>query len=67
MTEDMGQFIESITINQILVAILEQHKKITVPTLNFLNVSKSDKELVIDYDENVPSFTFSLREKIEQQ
>jgi hypothetical protein len=67
MTEDMGQFIESISINQILVAILEEHKKITVPTLNFLNVSKSDKELVIDYDENVPSFTFSLREKIEQQ
>ena len=63
----MGQFIESISINQILVAILEEHKKITVPTLNFLNVSKSDKELVIDYDENVPSFTFSLREKIEQQ
>jgi len=67
MTEDMGQFIESISLNQILVAILEEHKKITVPTLNFLNVSKSDKELVIDYDENVPSFTFSLREKIEQQ
>ena len=67
MTEDMGQFIESISINQILVAILEEHKKITVPTLNFLNLSKSDKELVIDYDENVPSFTFSLREKIEQQ
>ena len=63
----MGQFIESISLNQILVAILEEHKKITVPTLNFLNVSKSDKELVIDYDENVPSFTFSLREKIEQQ
>ena len=63
----MGQFIESISINQILVAILEEHKKITVPTLNFLNVSKSDKELVIDYDENVPSFTFSLRDKIEQQ
>ncbi len=48
--------------NQILVAILEEHKSLKVPTLRFLDVNTSNKELVIDYDEDGPSFTFSLRE-----
>jgi hypothetical protein len=48
--------------NQVLVAILEEHKKITVPTLKFLESKVSNKELVIDYQEDGPSFTFSLRE-----
>ena len=62
MTEDIEGLVASINMNQVLVAILEEHKKITVPTLKFLDSKISNKELVIDYDENVPSFTFSLRE-----
>jgi hypothetical protein len=38
-----------------------------VPTLKFLDAAQTDKELVIDYDEDGPSFTFSLRDKVEQQ
>jgi hypothetical protein len=49
-----------------LVAILEEHGSVTVPTIKFLDAAKTDKELVIDYDETVPSFTFSLRDKVEQ-
>lgn len=63
MTDDLEGLITSISMNQVLVAILEEHKKITIPTLRFLDVNVSNKELVIDYDETVPSFTFSLREK----
>ena len=67
MTENVEGLVQSISINQILVSILEEHGKITVPTLKFLEAVNIDKELVIDYDENGPSFTFSLRDKNEQQ
>jgi hypothetical protein len=62
MTDDIEQLVASISMNQVLVAILEEHKKITVPTLKFLDSKVSNKELVIDYEEEGPSFTFSLRE-----
>ena len=63
MTEDIEGLVTSISMNQVLVAILEEHGKLVVPTLRFLDANVSNKELVIDYDETVPSFTFSLREK----
>jgi hypothetical protein len=49
------------------VAVLQEYGKLTVPTLKFLESKSEEKELVIDYDENGPSFTFSLRDKVEQQ
>jgi len=63
MTDDIEGLVTSISMNQVLVAILEEHGKIVVPTLRFLDANVSNKELVIDYDEEGPSFTFSLREK----
>ena len=63
MTEETDGIIQSISINQILVALLEQYGSLTVPTLKFLDAAQIDKELVIDYDEEGPSFTFSLRNK----
>lgn len=65
MTEDIEGLIQSISINQVLVSILEEHGELTVPTLKFLDAANNDKELVINYDENGPSFTFSLRDKHE--
>jgi len=67
MTQDIEGLVTSISMNQVLVAILEEHGKIVVPTLRFLDANVSTKELVIDYDEEGPSFTFSLRDKNEQQ
>jgi hypothetical protein len=67
MTENVDGLITSISMNQVLIAILEEYGKLTVPTLRFLDAGSKDKELVIDYDETIPSFTFSLRDKIEQQ
>ena len=65
MTEDVQGIIQSVSINQILISILEEQGKITVPTIKFLEAAQTDKELVIDYDEEGPSFTFSLRTKSE--
>jgi hypothetical protein len=62
MTDDIEGLVTSISMNQVLVAILEEHGKIVVPTLRFLDANVSNKELVIDYDETGPSFTFSLRD-----
>jgi hypothetical protein len=62
VTDDIEGLVTSININQVLVAILEEYGKLTVPTLRFLDAGSSEKELVIDYNEEDPSFTFSLRE-----
>ena len=67
MKDDIQGLVTSISINQVLVAVLEEYGKLTVPTLRFLDAGATEKELVIDYDEESPSFTFSLRDKIEQQ
>jgi len=67
MTENVEDLVKSVSLNQILVAILEEQGKITVPTLRFLDAKNDDKELVIDYDSEALSFTFSLRSKNEQQ
>jgi hypothetical protein len=67
VTDNIEGLVTSISINQVLVAILEEHGKIVVPTLRFLDAGATEKELVIDYDESGPSFTFSLRDKNEQQ
>ena len=65
MTEETQGVIQSVSISQILVSILEEQGRVTVPTIKFLEAAKTDKELVIDYDETGPSFTFSLRTKSE--
>lgn len=62
MTDDIEGLVTSIRINQVLVAVLEEYGKLTVPTLKFLDAGNSEKELVIDYNEEDSSFTFSLRE-----
>jgi hypothetical protein len=66
MTDSIEELVKSISMNQVLVALLEEYGKLTVSTLKFLDVNIDNKELVIDYDEDGPSFTFSLRGKNEQ-
>lgn len=65
MTEDTENIVKAININQVLIAILEEHGPLTVSTLKFLEAG-TDKELIIDYDENGPSFTFRLKDKDEE-
>lgn len=61
MTEqDINDIIESVSINAILTSILQEHGKLSVSIPTFLDAGKSNKELVIDYDESGQSFVFSL-------
>jgi hypothetical protein len=66
MTDDIESLVASININQVLVAILQEHGKLSVPVLRFLESKNNNSELIIDYDEEAPSFTFSLREAKEE-
>lgn len=63
MTEDI---VQSMSLNKILVALLEEHGSLSVPTQKFVNAANEDKELVVEYDDEELTFKFSLRDKNEQ-
>lgn len=63
MTEDI---IQSMSLNKILVALLEEYGTLSVPTLKFVDAANEDKELVVEYDDQTLAFKFSLRGKNEQ-
>jgi hypothetical protein len=62
MSEDI---IASMSLNKILIAILEEYGQMTIPTLKFVDAGKEDKELVIEYDDKDLVFKISLRGKTE--
>jgi hypothetical protein len=64
MSEDI---IQSMSLNKILVAILETAGAVSVPTSKFVDAQFENKELVVDYDDESKSFTFNLRSNDEQQ
>lgn len=64
MTEDI---IKSMSLNKILIALLEQYGSLSVPTVKFVEAANEDKELVVEYDDTDFTFKFSLRSKNEQQ
>jgi hypothetical protein len=64
MTEDI---IQSMSLNKILVALLEEHGELSVPTTRFINAANEDKELVVEYNDQDLTFKFSLRNNNEQQ
>ena len=64
MTEDI---IQSMSLNKILIALLEEYGSLSVPTLKFVDAGNQDKELVVEYDDTALTFQFSLRSKNEQQ
>ena len=48
MTDDIESLVASININQVLVAILQEHGKLSVPVLKFLESKNNNNELIID-------------------
>ena len=52
-----------LNLSQLLVAILDTVGSVEIPTVKFVNASGDNKEIVVDYDDEVPSFTFKLRNK----
>lgn len=59
------EIIASMSLNKILIAILEEYGQLTIPTLKFVDAGKEDKELVIEYDDTDLVFKISLRGKTE--
>lgn len=66
MTQTPAEVYKAMSATNILVAILESQKKISIPIDVFLNASKGDQNLNVEYDEDTSSFVFELKEKIEQ-
>jgi hypothetical protein len=62
MTEDV---VQSMSLNKILVALLEEYGTLAVPTTRFVNAANEDKELVVEYDDQDLTFKFSLKGKDE--
>lgn len=65
--ENHEEILAEFSINKVLLAILETLGEVTVPTLAFIEAGSSDKGLVVEYDEEGPSFIFKLGDKVEQQ
>jgi hypothetical protein len=66
VTQTPAEVYQAMSATNILVAILDSQKKISIPIDVFLNASKGDKNLNVEYDEDTSSFVFELKEKIEQ-
>jgi hypothetical protein len=62
MTEeyDINAIQASLTASKVLVAILETLGEVRVETKTLVGAENKDKELIVDYDENGPSFIFRL-------
>ena len=57
----MEDIIQSMSLNKILIAMLEENGQISVPTSRFVEASNENKELVVEYDDESLSFKFSVR------
>ena len=67
MSKTPAEVYQAMNATNILVAILDSQKKISVPLDTFLNASNGDKNLNVEYNEDTTSFIFELRDKVEQQ
>ena len=67
MTQTPAEVYQAMNATNILVAILDTQKRVSIPLDVFLNASKVDKNLNVEYSEETSSFVFELKEKIEQQ
>lgn len=67
MTKTPSEIYQAMNATNILVAILETQKQISIPIDIFLNASNEAKNLNVEYNEESSSFMFELRDKVEQQ
>ena len=57
------EIMESMSLSNILVAILNTLKEINVPKITFLDSDNEDKDMRVTYDSDTESFTFRLKDK----
>ena len=66
MSKTPSEVYQAMSASNILIAILQSQKTISIPLSIFLEASQEDQQLNVEYDEDKLSFIFKLREKIEQ-
>jgi hypothetical protein len=66
MSKTPAEVYQAMSANNILIAILQSQKTISVPLSTFLEAAQEEQQLNVEYDENKLSFIFKLKEKIEQ-
>lgn len=66
MSKTPSEIYQAMSATNILVAILQSQKTISIPLSIFLEASQKDQQLNVEYDEDTSSFVFELKEKIEQ-
>jgi hypothetical protein len=66
MSKTPAEVYQAMSATNILVAILQSQKTISIPLSIFLEASQQDQQLNVEYDEDKLSFVFQLKEKIEQ-
>jgi hypothetical protein len=67
MSKTPVEVYEAMNATNILVAILDSQKTVSIPLDVFLNASNENKNLNVEYNEDTTSFIFELRDKVEQQ
>ena len=66
MSKTPTEVYQAMNASNILVAILQSQKNVSVPLNVFLEASNEDQQLNVEYNEETSSFVFQLKEKIEQ-
>jgi hypothetical protein len=66
MSKTPTEVYQAMNASNILVAILQSQKNVSIPLSVFLEASHEDQQLNVEYNEETSSFVFQLKEKIEQ-
>lgn len=66
MTDNIEEVMAAIKVEQVLVSILNTVGEVRVNTDKFFEARKDNYELIMSYDEEGPAFTFSVRDKSDE-
>jgi hypothetical protein len=66
MMENVEDIIASVKVEQVLISVLNTVGEVKVPTNKFFESNGDNYELVMSYDDEGPSFTFSVKNRNEE-
>lgn len=66
MSKTPTEVYQAMNASNILVAILQSQKIVSIPLSVFLEASNEEQQLNVEYNEETSSFVFQLKERIEQ-
>ena len=66
MTENVEDIIASVKVEQVLISVLNTVGEVKVSTNKFFESNGDNYELIMSYDDEGPSFTFSVKNRNEE-